>query len=209
MPTSVSKCRMPAKRWCAAAQARSAAGTRTKAPVSIGNLSALRERSRAQTARGKAKTSSTPETRCPIDATAPTGKRMRARLRKTGRSGLTSYAEALAAAAALGHVGIIVAQPPREAFLHQVDARALHVGQAQRIDHEAHAAAFETAVFAADPRHGVDAIAKPRAACRLDRQSHGDGAGTPGELRGEVLRGRGAERNRRRPRDPCGNRASR
>src|SRR5688572_12972673 len=104
----------------------------------------------------------------------------------------TSYraldAEALAAAAALAHVRVVVAQPPRQALLHEVDARALHVGQAERIDHDAQAAAFEAAVLRVDRVHGIDAVAKPRAAGRLDRQAHRQCAGMPRELQAHESR---------------------
>src|SRR5690606_31418527 len=97
----------------------------------------------------------------------------------TGRSlrGIvSSYAEALAAAAALAHVGVVEAQAPGEAFLHELDARALQVGKAQPVHGKAHAGGLEDRVVVVQRLGGIEAVAEARAAGRLDGEPHGDGA---------------------------------
>jgi hypothetical protein len=64
---------------------------------------------------------------------------MSAKFRNFGRARPTtrrSGSEALAAAAGFGCVGIVEAQPPGQAILHEVEGRALDVRQACRIDND-------------------------------------------------------------------------
>src|SRR5688572_12488352 len=83
------------------------------------------------------------------------------RARATARC---SGSETLAAAAGLGCIGIMEAQPPSEAFVHEIEGSALNVRQARRVDNNANAPALEDRIVVANLYRVVDTVGKSRAA---------------------------------------------
>src|SRR5574337_763757 len=90
--TSVSKCRTPARIWCARAHANNSAGPlnaeeSTHRATSAKPCSSRSETSSRYSATGRPAASSTPLIRCAIEVSAPTGNWIRMTSKKTGRAG--------------------------------------------------------------------------------------------------------------------------